>query len=34
LKALSEDGVIKADIVAQAIQKYGLKTDKVNPLYA
>jgi pyruvate dehydrogenase E1 component len=34
LKALSEDGVLPAAKVAEAIQKYGIKTDKVNPLYA
>jgi pyruvate dehydrogenase E1 component len=34
LKALSEDGTVPVAKVAEAIQKYGIKTDKVNPLYA
>jgi pyruvate dehydrogenase E1 component len=34
LKALSEDGTVPASKVAEAIAKYGIKTDKVNPLYA
>ena len=34
LKALSEDGVIKAEQVAEAIKKYGIDADKVNPLNA
>jgi pyruvate dehydrogenase E1 component len=34
LKALSEDGAVPATKVAEAIQKYGIKTDKINPLYA
>jgi pyruvate dehydrogenase E1 component len=34
LKALSEDGVVPATQVAEAIQKYGIKVDKINPLYA
>ncbi|MFT3717708.1 pyruvate dehydrogenase (acetyl-transferring), homodimeric type [Pseudorhodoferax sp.] len=34
LKALSEDGKLPVAKVAEAIQKYGIKTDKVNPLYA
>jgi pyruvate dehydrogenase E1 component len=34
LKALSEDGTVPATKVAEAIQKYGIKTDKINPLYA
>ena len=34
LKALSEDGVVPVAKVAEAIKKYGIKTDKVNPLYA
>jgi pyruvate dehydrogenase E1 component len=34
LKALSEDGSVPAAKVAEAIAKYGLKADKVNPLYA
>jgi len=34
LKALAEDGVIEAAKVAEAITKYGIDTEKVNPLYA
>ena len=34
LKALSEDGLMPVSKVAEAIQKYGLRTDKINPLYA
>jgi len=34
LKALSEDGVLPATKVAEAIQKYGIRADRVNPLYA
>jgi len=34
LKALSEDGSVPTAKVAEAIAKYGLKADKVNPLYA
>jgi pyruvate dehydrogenase E1 component len=34
LKALSEDGTVPAATVAQAIQKYKLQADKINPLYA
>jgi pyruvate dehydrogenase E1 component len=34
LKALSEDGKLPVAKVAEAIAKYGIKTDKVNPLYA
>jgi len=34
LKALSEDGILPATKVAEAIQKYGIKVDKINPLYA
>ena len=34
LKALSEDGVVPVAQVAEAIKKYGINTDKVNPLYA
>jgi pyruvate dehydrogenase E1 component len=34
LKALSEDGTVPAAKVAEAIKKYGIKADKVNPLYA
>lgn len=34
LKALSEDGVLPASEVAQAISKYRIQADKINPLYA
>ena len=34
LKALQEDGRIEAQTVAQAIAKYGIDADKMNPLYA
>ena len=34
LKALSEDGTVPVAKVAEAIAKYGINTDKVNPLYA
>ena len=34
LKALSEDGKVPAEKVAQAIALYGINTEKINPLYA
>jgi pyruvate dehydrogenase E1 component len=34
LKALSEEGSVPVAKVAEAIAKYGIKADKVNPLYA
>jgi pyruvate dehydrogenase E1 component len=34
LKSLCDEGVVPATKVAEAIQKYGIKTDRVNPLYA
>jgi pyruvate dehydrogenase E1 component len=34
LKALADDGAVPAAKVAEAIKKYGIKADKVNPLYA
>jgi pyruvate dehydrogenase E1 component len=34
LKALSEQGVVPVGKVAEAIAKYGIRTDKINPLYA
>jgi pyruvate dehydrogenase E1 component len=34
LKALSEDGTVPAAKVAEAIAKYGIKTEKINPLNA
>jgi pyruvate dehydrogenase E1 component len=34
LKALAEEGAVPAARVAEAIAKYGIEADKVNPLYA
>jgi pyruvate dehydrogenase E1 component len=34
LKALAEDGAVPMSKVAEAIAKYGIATDKINPLYA
>ena len=34
LKALSEEGTVHVAQVAEAIKKYGINTEKVNPLYA
>ncbi|MDP2742400.1 MAG: pyruvate dehydrogenase (acetyl-transferring), homodimeric type, partial [Hydrogenophaga sp.] len=34
LRSLADEGVIPMAKVTEAIQKYGIKTDKVNPLYA
>jgi pyruvate dehydrogenase E1 component len=34
LKALAEDGKLPMAKVAEAIAKYGIKVDKINPLYA
>ncbi len=34
LKALSDDGALPVAKVTEAIEKYKLRTDKVNPLYA
>ena len=34
LKALAEDGTVPAAKVAEAITKYGIKANKINPLYA
>ncbi|MBL0731027.1 pyruvate dehydrogenase (acetyl-transferring), homodimeric type [Piscinibacter sp. HJYY11] len=34
LKALAEEGTVPAAKVAEAIQKYGINADKINPLYA
>ena len=34
LKALSEDGSVPVSKVADAIKKYGINVDKINPLYA
>ncbi len=34
LKALADDGVLPASRAAEAITKYGIKADKINPLHA
>jgi pyruvate dehydrogenase E1 component len=34
LKALAEDGAVQVQKVADAIKKYGINADKINPLYA
>jgi len=34
LKALADEGAVPAAKVAEAIKKYGIKADKINPLYA
>jgi pyruvate dehydrogenase E1 component len=34
LKALSDEGKLLVAKVAEAIQKYGIQADKINPLYA
>jgi pyruvate dehydrogenase E1 component len=34
LKALADEGVIKAAVVAEAINKYGIDPEKINPLHA
>ena len=34
LKALADEGSVPAAKVAEAIAKYGIDPDKVNPLYA
>ncbi|MDP3760952.1 MAG: pyruvate dehydrogenase (acetyl-transferring), homodimeric type [Ramlibacter sp.] len=34
LKALGEDGTVPVAKAAEAIKKYGIKADKINPLYA
>ncbi|MEY4976483.1 MAG: Pyruvate dehydrogenase component, partial [Pseudomonadota bacterium] len=34
LKSLADDGVLPLAKVSEAIQKYGINTSKVNPLYA
>jgi pyruvate dehydrogenase E1 component len=34
LKALAEDGSLPTEKVAEAIKKYGIDADKINPLYA
>ena len=34
LKALAEEGQLPLAKVAEAIQKYGIQTEKNNPLYA
>jgi pyruvate dehydrogenase E1 component len=34
LKALADEGTVPAAKVAEAIKKYGINADKINPLYA
>jgi pyruvate dehydrogenase E1 component len=34
LKSLADDGRIPATRVAEAIKKYGINADKINPLFA
>ena len=34
LKALSEEGTVPVAKVSEAIKKYAIRTDKINPLYA
>jgi len=34
LKALSEEGTVPVAKVAEAIKKYGINADKINPIYA
>jgi pyruvate dehydrogenase E1 component len=34
LKALSEEGTVPVGKVSEAIKKYAIRTDKINPLYA
>jgi pyruvate dehydrogenase E1 component len=34
LKALAEEGSVAATKVAEAIKRYGIDTEKINPLYA
>jgi pyruvate dehydrogenase E1 component len=34
LKALSEEGTVPASRVAEAIQRYGIRADRLNPLFA
>jgi pyruvate dehydrogenase E1 component len=34
LRSLADEGTIPMAKVAEAIKKYGIKTDKINPLYA
>jgi pyruvate dehydrogenase E1 component len=34
LKALAEEGTLPVAKVADAIHKYGIKADKINPLFA
>ena len=34
LKGLAEEGTVPMSQVAEAIRKYGIDADKINPLYA
>ena len=33
-KALADEGTVPMAKVAEAIKKYGINADKINPLYA
>ena len=34
LNALADDGAVPRAKVAEAIKKYGIDTEKINPLFA
>jgi pyruvate dehydrogenase E1 component len=34
LKTLADEGAVPATKAAEAIKKYGINPDKINPLYA
>ena len=34
LKSLADEGAVPVSKVAEAIKKYGIDADKINPLYA
>jgi pyruvate dehydrogenase E1 component len=34
LRALADEGSVPVAKVAEAIEKYGINTEKINPLYA
>ena len=34
LRSLADEGTIPLSKVAEAIKKYGIRTDKINPLHA
>ena len=33
-QALADEGSVPVTVVAQAIERYGIQADKINPLYA